>query len=40
MSTSNKLKIQVTRLSQPIFNTPVITGYWGVQTIDSVFRIP
>ena len=26
-------KFQVTRLSQPIFNTPVMTGYWCVQTI-------
>ena len=33
-------KFQVTQLSQPVFNTPVITGYWRVQTIDSVFHIP
>ena len=31
---------QVTRLSQPLFNTLVITGYWRVQTIDIVFHIP
>ena len=23
-----------------IFNTPVITGYWRVQTMDREFRIP
>ena len=40
MSNRINSKFQVTRLSQPIFNTPVLTGYWRVQTIDSVFRIP